>query len=61
MKTALTIALCLVLGACGGGDVCPEVTPDNVEQMTGDPPPGSPCTQQERENAPNVKNESLPL
>lgn len=38
----------LLVTACGGGDeppACPVVTPANVDQMTGDLPPGHPCTQ----------------
>lgn len=42
----------LLLSACGGsqdGYVCPVVTPQNVHLMTGDLPPGHPCTQDVRE------------
>lgn len=45
----LLAAALRLLTACGGGDddppACPVVTPDNVNQMTGDLPAGHPCTQ----------------
>lgn len=47
MKLALILLLAM-LTACGGGDEpyeCPVVTDDNVHLMTGDLPPGHPCTQ----------------
>lgn len=44
-RAAVIGILAGALAACGGGDECPAVTPDNVHQMTGDLPPGSPCTQ----------------
>lgn len=63
MKAALL--LLMILAGCGGGDdyECPVVTDENVHLMTGDLPPGHPCTQdyRERENAPNVPGESKPL
>ncbi len=58
------LVLVLVLVGCGGGTEdyeCPEVTDANVHLMTGDLPPGHPCTQDFRENAPNVVGESKPI
>jgi hypothetical protein len=59
------LLLCLALAACGGAGYddyeCPIVTDENVHFMTGDLPPGHPCTQDFRDNAPRVTDESKPL
>ena len=57
-RTLLTLAI-LALTGCGDSSEpeCPTVTPENVHLMTGDTPPGSPCTQVLRENAPRVQDE----
>jgi hypothetical protein len=47
MKSTICATLVLLLTACGGGEnyTCPVVTPENVHLMTGNLPPGHPCTQ----------------
>lgn len=48
---AFVLALVALLAACGdsGDATCPVVTPENVHLMTGNLPPGHPCTQDYRE------------